>query len=185
MISLLGSPTDIDYVALSFVRTADDIRQLRHEIAQRQRALRRLRGIIAKIEKPQAIDDLDAIIAEADGVMVARGDLGVELPPEDVPMLQKRIISKCNRAGKPVIVATQMLESMIQNPTPTRAETSDVANAVVDGCDAVMLSGETSVGAYPVEAVEIMNRIIIKVESERSGLFEPALVPPAALKEKA
>ena len=179
-----GLSNDIDYVALSFVRTADDIRQLRREITERQKSVQTLVGVIAKIEKPQAIDDLDAIIAEADGIMVARGDLGVELPPEDVPMLQKRIINKCNRVGKPVIVATQMLESMIQNPTPTRAETSDVANAVVDGCDAVMLSGETSVGAYPVEAVEIMNRIIVKVESERAGLTETVIVPPAELGEK-
>jgi len=165
-----GLANDVDYVALSFVRTAEDIRRLRQEIAQLPEGKHAVLGIVAKIEKPQAVEDLDAIVAEADGVMVARGDLGVELPPEDVPMLQKFIIRKCNEAGKFVIVATQMLESMINNPIPTRAETSDVANAVVDGCDAVMLSGETSVGHYPVEAVEIMNRIILKVESERHGL---------------
>jgi pyruvate kinase len=164
-----GIAQEVDYVALSFVRRAEDIRLLRQEIAARVNdGIPPL--IIAKIEKPQAIDDLDNIIAEADGVMVARGDLGVEMPPEDVPLLQKMIIKKCNSAGKPVIVATQMLESMINSPAPTRAETSDVANAVLDGCDAVMLSGETSVGKYPVDAVEIMNRIILKVESEQHGL---------------
>lgn len=164
-----GIGQDVDFVALSFVRRAEDVRLLRQEIASRVREdVPPL--IIAKIEKPQAIDDIDNIIAEADGIMVARGDLGVEMPPEDVPLLQKMIIKKCNNAGKPVIVATQMLESMINNPAPTRAETSDVANAVLDGCDAVMLSGETSVGNYPVEAAEIMNRIILKVESGRHGL---------------
>jgi len=175
---------DVDYVALSFVRAATDIRDLRREIRQRQGSSQPSVGIIAKIEKPQAIDDLDAIIAEADGVMVARGDLGVEMPPEDVPMLQKKIIRRCNRAGKPVIVATQMLESMIHSPTPTRAETSDVANAVVDGCDAVMLSGETSVGDYPVEAVEIMNRIAVKVESEQMGGQIPVPVPEDATENR-
>lgn len=162
-----GIEHDIDYVALSFVRTADDVRELREAIVGRIREGRYL-PIIAKIEKPQAVANIDAIIAEADGVMIARGDLGVELPPEDVPLLQKMIVAKCNREGKPVIIATQMLESMISNPTPTRAETSDVANAVLDGGDAVMLSGETSVGAYPFEAVQMMERIITKVESERT-----------------
>lgn len=164
----LGLKQDIDYVALSFVRTPDDIRELRKFIVSRIEQNRFL-PIIAKIEKPQAISSIDAIIAEADGIMIARGDLGVELPAEDVPILQKRIIRRCNQAGKPVIVATQMLESMIANPTPTRAEASDVANAVVDGCDAVMLSGETSIGKYPVEAIQIMDRIIKKVESEHVG----------------
>jgi pyruvate kinase len=163
-----GLQQEVDFVALSFVRSADDIRELRRVIGSRIGESRFL-PIIAKIEKPQAVASIDAIIAEADGVMIARGDLGVELPPEDVPILQKRIIRKCNRAGKPVIVATQMLESMITNPAPTRAEASDVANAVVDGCDAVMLSGETSVGKYPVESVQIMDRIIKKVESEHLG----------------
>jgi pyruvate kinase len=165
---LFGMKQDIDYVALSFVRSAADITELRRVIGEHIERGRFL-PIIAKIEKPQAIQNIDAIIAEADGIMVARGDLGVELPPEDVPVLQKMIIAKCNDAGKPVIVATQMLESMIQNPTPTRAEASDVANAVVDGCDAVMLSGETSVGLYPLEAVQIMDRIIKKVERENVG----------------
>ena len=165
----LGIAQGVDFVALSFVRKAEDIRLLRQEIAARVKD-GAAPMIIAKIEKPQAISDIDNIIDEADGIMVARGDLGVELPPEDVPLLQKMIIKKCNNAGKPVIVATQMLESMINSPTPTRAETSDVANAVLDGCDAVMLSGETSVGKYPVDAVQIMNRIILKVESDQHGL---------------
>lgn len=163
-----GLAHDIDFVALSFVRSADDVRQLRDAIAVRVPSGARI-PIIAKIEKPQAIANIDEIIAEADGIMVARGDLGVELPPEDVPIHQKMIIRRCNSAGKPVIVATQMLESMVSNPTPTRAEASDVANAVIDGGDAVMLSGETAVGKYPLEAVRIMDRIIRKVESERLG----------------
>jgi pyruvate kinase len=162
-----GLGEGVDYVALSFVRTAGDVQALRSAIADAGGGA----AVIAKIEKPQAIENIDAIIAAADGVMVARGDLGVELPPEDVPLLQKRIIRKCNRAGKPVIVATQMLESMIASPTPTRAEASDVANAVVDGGDAVMLSGETSVGRYPLEAVRIMDRIIRKTESEQAGAW--------------
>jgi len=159
-----GLANDVDYVALSFVRTSDDVRLLRSAIAARGGGARV--AVIAKIEKPQAIANIDEIIGEADGIMVARGDLGVELPPEDVPLLQKMIISRCNSAGKPVIIATQMLESMVSNPTPTRAEASDVANAVLDGGDAVMLSGETSVGHYPLESVRIMDRIIRKVESE-------------------
>jgi pyruvate kinase len=163
-----GLAHGVDYVALSFVRTAADVRHLRAAIKAHGPGGRLSPvQIIAKIEKPQAIANIEEIIREADGIMVARGDLGVELPPEDVPVLQKMIIHRCNSAGKPVIVATQMLESMIGNPTPTRAEASDVANAVVDGGDAVMLSGETSVGKYPVEAVQIMERIIRKVETER------------------
>lgn len=176
-----GIAHEVDFVALSFVRKAEDVRLLRQEISSRVQD-----GsppmIIAKIEKPQAIDDIDNIIAESDGIMVARGDLGVEMPPEDVPVLQKMIIRRCNDAGKPVIVATQMLESMIKSPTPTRAETSDVANAVLDGCDAVMLSGETSVGAYPVEAGEMMNRIILKMESEQHRLQRVLARPLAAVK---
>ena len=163
-----GLAEGVDYVALSFVRTADDVRELRRAIDSRRGPGERPL-IIAKIEKPQAIANIDEIIGASDGVMVARGDLGVELPTEDVPMLQKMIIARCNSAGKPVIVATQMLESMIESPRPTRAEASDVANAVLDGGDAVMLSGETSVGKYPVEAVRIMDRIIRKVESEKPG----------------
>jgi pyruvate kinase len=163
-----GIKHDIDYVALSFVRTAEDIRVLRNVIIERIERSRFL-PIVAKIEKPQAVANIDAIIAEADAIMIARGDLGVELPPEDVPMLQKKIIKKCGEAGKPVIIATQMLESMINSPTPTRAEANDVANGVIDSADAVMLSGETSVGKYPLETVQIMERIIRRVESENYG----------------
>ncbi len=155
---------DFDMVALSFVRSAADVTRV-HEIMDEEG--RRL-PVIAKIEKPQAVDNLDEIIDAFDGFMVARGDLGVELPLEDVPLVQKRIVSKARRWAKPVIVATQMLESMISAPRPTRAEASDVANAILDGADAVMLSGETSVGAYPIEAVRTMARIIENVE-ERGG----------------
>jgi pyruvate kinase len=165
---VFGLEQEIDYVALSFVRSAEDIRQLRAAIAAHRSRGRRL-PVIAKIEKPQAVANIDEIIAEADGIMIARGDLGVEIPPEDVPIHQKMIIRRCNAAGKPVIVATQMLESMTSSPTPTRAEANDVANAVIDGGDAVMLSGETSVGKYPLETVRMMERIIRKVESERLG----------------
>ncbi len=147
---------DIDLIALSFVRNHNDIRELRWLMKERNRML----PVIAKIEKPEAIRDLDAIINETDMIMVARGDLGVELPPQEVPTLQKQIIRKCISANKPVITATQMLESMIQNPRPTRAEASDVANAVYDGTDAVMLSGETSVGLHPLAAVRIMEQIV-------------------------
>lgn len=147
---------DIDFVALSFVRSRDDIRELRWLMKERDKSL----PIIAKIEKPEAIKDIDAIIKETDMIMVARGDLGVEMPPQEVPVLQKMIIQKCIAANKPVITATQMLESMILNPRPTRAESSDVANAVFDGTDAVMLSGETSVGKYPLNAVRTMEQII-------------------------
>ena len=178
-----GLANDVDMVALSFVRTANDVRQLRKAIASRVSGTVRV-PVIAKIEKPQAVDNINEIIEEADGIMVARGDLGVELPPEDVPVLQKMIIDRCNRAGKPVIVATQMLESMVQNPTPTRAEANDVANAVVDGVDAVMLSGETSVGRYPVEAVQMMERIIRKVESEWPGKTRPPLESQSAVVDR-
>lgn len=159
-----GIASGVDYTALSFVRSADDIRALRA-------AMRELGGglvdhpIVAKIEKPQALQNIASIVEEADAVMVARGDLGVEVPPEEVPLHQKSIIARCNRAGKPVIVATQMFESMISNPMPTRAEANDVANAVLDGADAVMLSGETSIGTYPVDAVAMMTRIIHNVET--------------------
>jgi pyruvate kinase len=161
-----GLANDIDYVALSFVRSAEDIRQLREILIQRAPKGKRV-PIVAKIEKGEAVDDIDAIIREADVIMVARGDLGVELEPEEVPVIQKMIVRKCNDAGVPVIVATQMLESMIEYPRPTRAEANDVANAVIDGADAVMLSGETSVGRFPMEAVGTMDRIIRKAEEHR------------------
>ena len=154
---------ELDWVALSFVRTAEEVCQLKQIIFDRHSPIR----IIAKIEKPEAVANFADILAATDGVMVARGDLGVELPSERVPLIQKRIIRECNEAGKPVITATQMLESMIGNPRPTRAETSDVANAILDGTDAVMLSGETAAGLYPVAAVEIINRIAHDVEAEQ------------------
>ncbi len=147
----------VDWIGLSFVQRPKDILDARKIIGDKA-------WIISKIEKPAAIDHLDEIIAISDAVMVARGDLGVEMPVEAVPVLQKKIVFACRRAGKPVVVATQMLESMITNPTPTRAETSDVATAVFDGADAVMLSGETAVGKYPVEAVHTMNQVIKNVE---------------------
>ncbi|WP_374687794.1 pyruvate kinase [Promineifilum sp.] len=151
----LISELDFDYVALSFVRTAYDIQELRTLMEDCPRQI----PIIAKIEKVEAIENLIAIRDAADGMMVARGDLGIELPPQELPLLQKRIIAACNEVGKPVITATQMLQSMIEHPRPTRAEASDVANAILDGTDAVMLSGETATGKYPVEAVLMMKQI--------------------------
>ncbi|NTW48184.1 MAG: pyruvate kinase [Chlorobiales bacterium] len=157
-----GLENGVDMVALSFVRSENDILDLKERIRTRARQP----WIIAKIEKPEAIGCIDEIIVEADGIMVARGDLGVEMKTAEVPVLQKRIVEKCNRLRKPVIIATQMLESMIENPRPTRAEANDVANAVFDGTDAVMLSGETAAGEYPVEAVNTMREIIERVEAE-------------------
>jgi pyruvate kinase len=151
---------DVEWIGLSFVRTGQDIIELKHIIAQSGKAAR----VIAKVEKPEAIDNIDEIIAATDGVMVARGDLGVEMPLEEVPLLQKMIARKCRAASKPVIVATQMLESMITTPRPTRAEVNDVANSVLDGADAVMLSGETSVGEFPVIVIETMAKIVRNVE---------------------
>jgi pyruvate kinase len=145
----------VDYFALSFVRSGDDVRNLRSWIQEQGADV----PIIAKIEKPEALDCIEEIIDASEGLMVARGDLGIEAPAEEVPIAQKRIIAACNRAGKPVITATQMLDSMIRNPRPTRAEASDVANAILDGSDAIMLSGETAVGRYAVEAVQTMARI--------------------------
>lgn len=161
-----GLANDVDYVALSFVRSAEDVRTLRELIIREGKKGIRV-PIVAKIEKPEAVKNIDSIIAEADVIMVARGDLGVELPPEEVPLVQKMIVRKCNEAGVPVIIATQMLESMIENPRPTRAEANDVANAVLDGADAVMLSAETSVGKFPEESVHTMDRIIRHAETAR------------------
>ena len=166
-----GLQLGVDYVALSFVRTGEEVRGLKE-------AIRRLGGrarVIAKLERREAIDHLDGILTAADGLMVARGDLGLQLPLEEVPIIQKRIIRAANRRGIPVITATQMLESMIRSPRPTRAEASDVANAVLDGTDAVMLSAETAVGEHPVQAVRVMNRIVVEAERE----------PPARHQEEA
>ncbi len=151
---------DVDFVALSFVRSASDVRALRTLIEARGSTAH----VIAKIEKAEAIAALDEILAESDAVMVARGDLGVEIGTADVPLLQKRIIARALERGRPVITATQMLESMIHQPEPTRAEASDVANAVLDGTSAVMLSGETAMGEFPIESVEVMSRIACAVE---------------------
>lgn len=155
----------LDFIGLSFLNDADDLKKAR-QIATSHGDGSYCPGLVAKIERPQALDDIVNIAEESDVVMVARGDLGVQLPPERVPRAQKDIIAICNAAGTPVITATQMLESMIQNPVPTRAETSDVANAVWDGTDAVMLSAETAVGQYPLEAVAIMDRVIREAESQ-------------------
>jgi pyruvate kinase len=160
-----GVEHGVDFVALSFVRQAQDVEQAQELV----RSLGARTPVIAKIEKPQALDNLEAILAVADGVMVARGDLGVELGTENVPIAQKRIIAAANAAGRVVITATQMLESMIENPRPTRAEASDVANAILDGTDAVMLSGESAVGKFPVETVETMARIADFTEEHGSG----------------
>ena len=157
-----GLDKDVDFVALSFVRKAEDITDLKSRINKAGKDI----FVVAKIEKPEAIENIDAIIAVTDGIMVARGDLGAETSPQEVPILQKSIIRKCNYANKPVITATQMLESMISKPRPTRAEANDVANAIFDGTDAVMLSGETAMGEYPVEAVTIMSHIAQRTERE-------------------
>ncbi|HEY6445504.1 MAG TPA: pyruvate kinase [Acidobacteriaceae bacterium] len=156
-----GMKHGIDAVAVSFVRTAEDVRHVKFRVA----ALGLETWIIAKLEKPQAIENLEAILEIADGVMVARGDLGVEMPPEKVPAIQKHVIRRAAEYRKPVITATQMLESMIENPRPTRAEASDVANAIYDGTDAVMLSAETAAGKYPVEAVKMMAKIVSETET--------------------
>jgi pyruvate kinase len=162
---VFGIQHNVDYVAMSFVRRAEDVEEAKALI----RSMGETTPVIAKIEKPQAVDNLEVILAAADGVMVARGDLGVELGTEDVPIVQKRIIRMANAAGKVVITATQMLESMIENPRPTRAEASDVANAILDGTDAVMLSGESAVGKFPVETVETMARIADYTEEHGLG----------------
>ncbi len=162
-----GVEQGVDWVALSFVRSPADVVELKNELARLHADV----GVVAKLEKPQAIEALDAIIDAADAIMVARGDLGVEMSPERVPFIQKTIIRACAAVGKPVITATQMLESMIENPRPTRAEASDVANAVFDGTDAVMLSGETAMGSHPIEAVRMMDRIVC--EAERNVAAQP------------
>jgi pyruvate kinase len=155
-----GLANDVDWIALSFVRSAEDIVDLRNRI----KAAGKFCKIVAKIEKPEALENIDAIIEATDAIMVARGDLGVEVPMEIVPLWQKKMVEKCKLACKPVIIATQMMESMIQNPRPTRAETNDVANAVLDGADAVMLSAETASGKYPIHAVKAMTSIISYLE---------------------
>ncbi len=169
-----GVEHGIDYVALSYIRNAEDIQRLRKELASRERDT----PIIAKLETPMAIENLDAVLEACDAVMVARGDLGVELSPERVPVIQKQVITRANQLGKTVITATQMLESMVANPRPTRAEASDVANAIFDGTDAVMLSSETARGRYPVESVVMMAKIIDEAEKtgsrSRAGRVEKA-----------
>ena len=152
----------VDWIAQSFVQTVKDVQELRKLIDGKA-------SIIAKIEKPSAVKNIKEIIQESDGIMIARGDLGVELPPEKVPAIQKKIINECREKGKPVIVATQMLESMIDHHTPTRAEASDVANAIYDGADAVMLSAESAIGKYPIESVTMMNKIIESVEIDKEN----------------
>ena len=153
---LFGIDMNVDYVAISFVRDASDIRKVKEWLKHRKQQI----PLIAKIEKPEALHNIEEILSEADGIMVARGDLGVEIPPEEVPLIQKELIYEANKRGKIVITATQMLESMTEHLRPTRAETTDVANAVIDGTDALMLSAETATGKYPVEAVRMMDRII-------------------------
>ena len=165
-----GLAQGVDIVSLSFVRRAQDLRELKALLAQKGAANM---PVLAKIEKPQAIANLDAILDECNAVMVARGDLGVEMMPEKVPLLQKQIIRSCNERGIPVITATQMLESMIHSPRPTRAEANDVANAIIDGTDAVMLSGESAVGNFPVKAVEMMSRIAADIEPETNFVNYP------------
>jgi len=169
-----GVKNQVEWIALSFVRNAEEIIELKAFLKSRKCSSR----VIAKIEKPEALKNIDSIIAAADGIMVARGDLGVEIPMEEVPYWQKHIIRKCNFAARPVIVATQMMESMIESPRPTRAETNDVANAVLDGADALMLSGETSVGKFPIEVVRSMKKIMLSMEQEEQIYFRNMHVDP-------
>jgi pyruvate kinase len=163
---------NVDWIALSFVRSARDIIELKHLISQKHAKAK----VIAKIEKPEALEEIDEIIAESDAVMVARGDLGVEIPYQNVPLIQKMLVNKCRMNAKPIIVATQMMESMIENLTPSRAEVNDVANAVLDGADAVMLSGETSVGKHPIEVIKTMTNIIREMETFE-GMYNKEEVP--------
>jgi pyruvate kinase len=171
-----GLELGADWIALSFVQRPEDVEEIRSIVAGRA-------GVVSKLEKPSAIEHLDAIVALSDAVMVARGDLGVEMPPEQVPPIQRRIVRACRQAGKPCIVATQMLESMIQAPTPTRAEASDVASAIYHGADAVMLSAESAAGQFPLEAVAMMDRIIAAAEADRAyyrPMTDAARPEPAA-----
>lgn len=161
-----GLDHDVDLIALSFVRSGSDVEDLNRRI----RAAGKSTPVISKIEKPEAVEDFGAILTATSGVMVARGDLGIEIPMEEVPIVQKQLIRACLEASKPVITATQMLESMMENPRPTRAEATDVANAVFDGSDAVMLSGETAAGSYPIQAVQVMDEIVRHAEAHRRGL---------------
>ena len=161
-----GLDHDVDLIALSFVRSGRDVADLVGRVRESGKDI----AVISKIEKPEAVEDFDAILTQSYGVMVARGDLGIEIPMQEVPVVQKQLIRKCLEASKPVITATQMLESMMENPRPTRAEATDVANAVLDGSDAVMLSGETAAGKYPVRTVEVMDEIVRSVEGSRRQL---------------
>lgn len=166
-----GLQHNVQWVALSFVRSGHDmmtLKQIIHDSGKKTK-------IIAKIEKPEAVDNIQDIVKYSDAIMVARGDLGVEIPLEDVPMVQKRIVNKCNKYGKPVIIATQMMESMIYNPRPTRAETNDVANSVLDGADAIMLSAESATGMYPIESVQTMSDIIKSIEKEAIVIYNKYL----------
>ena len=165
---LFGLDQDVDWIALSFVRKASDIYDLKEIIKSKGKAT----PVIAKIEKPEAIRNINEIIEATDGLMVARGDLGVEIAMEDVPMVQKMLVEKCNNASKPVIIATQMMESMIENPRPTRAETNDVANGVLDGADAIMLSAETASGKYPIQTVNSMVKTILAVEKQSDDVYD-------------
>jgi pyruvate kinase len=165
---IFGLKNNVEWIALSFVRKAEDIRHLRGLINKHKS----LAKIIAKIEKPEGVKNFDAILKESDAIMVARGDLGVEIEMENVPIIQKQLVRKCIIASKPVIIATQMMESMINSPTPTRAEATDVANAVMDGADAVMLSAETSVGKYPLKVIEMMTKIITVVETQSQVYYK-------------
>lgn len=176
-----GLELGVDFVAISFVRRARDV----EDLAERVRLSGSTAGIVAKIEKPEALTELDQIIECSNAIMIARGDLGIELASERVPLIQKDLIERCRKAGKPVITATQMLESMVNHPRPTRAESSDVANAVLDGTDAVMLSGESAAGKYPVESVEFMDKICRNVETGAVSLYETLdfIAPPSKEKQ--